>query len=312
MKRNFIGEILYKVLILTSTSKNFYVKKIWDKFWNILLSKFSGYAKIKIHGKLALVNLGYTYPIYIKRFPYLNTPLVELIYQTSKFKKRKINVIDIGAAIGDTALLLNEKCKNNIEHLYCIDGDEEFSKYLKNNINQVSFAEAIITILSSNGDKTNSLIRTHSGTASAQGDEKSQSSTLDTLIINKNISQIDVVKIDVDGFDGEVLKGAIKILEEFKPLVIFEWHPKLIIDTGNNYLDHFKVLSEKKYNTFIWYNKYGYFSFITDSNSDLKKIAEISLNSKNDWHYDIVAINNDTQIDLQKLVDLEYSHFGIV
>ena len=196
-KRNILGEIIYKFLIYTSISQNYFVKKYWHTIWRILLSKYNGSAKIRIHGKSALVNIGYTYPIYIKKFPFLNSPLIELVHQTFKYKNRKINVIDIGAAVGDTALLINDKCNNTVEHLYCIDGDEEFSQYLTENLKQLSYAKAIIAVLSSNGIETKSLIRTHSGTASAQGLSTSKSTSLDDLIIPLDLSHIDIIKIDV-------------------------------------------------------------------------------------------------------------------
>ena len=137
MKRNLIGEILYKLLILTCKSENFIIRKYWDSFWHLLISKFTGYAKIRIHGIDVIVNLGYTYPVYSKKFPFLNSPLVELATQLFHLVNRKITIIDVGAAIGDTALLINSKCKDKVFKMYCVDGDLEFGYYLKYNLKKI-------------------------------------------------------------------------------------------------------------------------------------------------------------------------------
>jgi FkbM family methyltransferase len=311
MKRNIIGEILYKLLILTCKSENFMIRKYWDMFWGLLISNFTGYAKIRIHGIEVKVNIGYTYPVYSKKFPFLNSPLVELVTQISHLVKRKITIIDVGAAIGDTALLINDKCKGKVFKMYCVDGDLEFGDYLNYNLKKINFAEPFITILSADGANTREMIRIHSGTASAQGESKIKSQTLDSLILPLIPNQVDILKIDVDGFDGEVIKGAKNIIKEYSPSIIFEWHPHLIEVTNNDILEVFENLKKLKYNTFLWYNKYGYFSFITNVNDDLSLITKYSKESMNDWHYDIIAIHENSNLNIQKMVDLEFTHLGI-
>lgn len=312
MKRNLIGEILYKLLILTCKSENFIIRKYWHSLWNLLISKFTGYAKIRIHGMDAKVNLGYTYPVYAKKFPFLNSPLVELVTQLFHLTNRKITIIDVGAAIGDTALLINDKCNGKVLKMYCVDGDLEFGYYLNYNLKKINFAEPFITILSAYGADTREMIRIHSGTASAQGEYKIKSQTLDNLILPLAPNQVDILKIDVDGFDGEVVKGAKNIIKDYTPTIIFEWHPHLIEVTKNNILEIFKNLKISGYNTFLWYNKYGYFSFITNASDDFSLITKYTKESINDWHYDIIAIHDTSNLEIQKLVDLEFTHLGII
>ena len=86
------------------------------------------------------------------------------------------------------------------------------------------------------------MLRTHKGTASAQGNSKTSAVTLDSLISLINPDAIDLIKIDVDGFDGKVLLGAKGILRRYSPAVIFEWHPALCKQTGNNWTDHLTPL----------------------------------------------------------------------
>ena len=49
--------------------------------------------------------------------------------------------------------------------------------------------------------------------------------TLDSYVSKKNISRIDLIKLDVDGFEGKVIRGALETLKRFKPKIIIEVAP---------------------------------------------------------------------------------------
>lgn len=46
--------------------------------------------------------------------------------------------------------------------------------------------------------------------------------TLDALVAREGLSQVDAIKIDVEGGELGVLRGGIKTLERFKPVILFE------------------------------------------------------------------------------------------
>jgi FkbM family methyltransferase len=48
--------------------------------------------------------------------------------------------------------------------------------------------------------------------------------TLDDIIAERDITRIDLIKIDVEGFEYEVLQGARATLHRFRPRMILEWH----------------------------------------------------------------------------------------
>jgi len=167
----------------------------------------------------------------------------------------------------------------------------------------------------SDGSKSNEkkLIRTHAGSASAQGESYKDAISLDELLedFSKNGTSIDLIKIDVEGFDGKVLAGAIKILEKFMPSIIFEWHPILYELTQNDIHQPFEILQQYGYDFFIWFDKYGNFNHfdLTHNKKETELIKQICMNGKHhfDWHYDIVALHKTSEISLISLAEMQYA-----
>ena len=71
--------------------------------------------------------------------------------------------------------------------------------------------------------------------------------TLDTLL--KNIHKIDFMKIDVEGYEFEVLVGGKEILQKHKPKIIFEYNPSRY--TENTTPDKVFIFLKE-----FWYNFY--------------------------------------------------------
>ena len=271
---------------------------IWRNLWNKSISWHAGAVTINIHGRRAFVNNGHSYPLFARRFPHWNNPLIELVYESSTVLARPINVADIGASIGDTAMLLESNCPSSVSKFICIEGDTEFFRYLRENLEQSDRYELHNVMLSSKESEIPSLIRTHAGTASAQGNSVTHAVPFDSLV--SSVHPPDVIKIDVDGFDGKVLAGATQTLRQHKPAVIFEWDPSLCKQTGNDWLAHFKILENLEYTRYIWFTKYGDFSHFTTimDTVAIKQLAKICLSGERDynWHYDVVALHKASPI----------------
>jgi FkbM family methyltransferase len=233
------------------------------------------------------------------------------VYQSYKLQQQPITFVDVGAATGDTILLLYANCPNMIGNFYCVDGDLEFNTYLRNNLAHLKEGKIFSVMLSASEESVKELVRTHSGTASAQGTSEVASTTLDALLQGSNPETIDIIKIDVDGFDGKVLCGARQLLSRYRPAVIFEWHPIICQQTSNNWIDHFDALKDSGYTKFIWFTKFGEFSHFT-GNSDsqsLATMAKFCLESKtrDDWHYDVIALHESSLLLETPLAELAFA-----
>lgn len=310
MKRLIFNNLHRYLLKFIRLKKNFATNRIIYLLSKLLLN-YNGIIETVIHGSKVKVNNGFTYQKTVRTYPNYNDPLYDIVGEISAHRNKKINIVDVGAAIGDTALLLLSNLYDNINKIHCIDGDRDFFKLLENNLKKEEKAAVYFCLLSSTDNNLiPELVRIHNGTASAQGNSSSNSMTLDSLIDSKKIDSIDLIKIDVDGFDGQVMNGAMKTLSQYKCPIIFELHPKLIKDTNNRIQDIFDALQVCNYTKCYWFSKFGIFNHFTETvNPSLEFYEELCLrnNFEEDWHYDIIALHEYESLNIFNVIERKYS-----
>ena len=284
-------------------------RRTWNIAWDRSTHTWSGPVSAVIHGKKVTVNYGYNYPVFCREFPTYNNPLVELVYLAYASKGGPVVVVDVGAAIGDTILLIESNCPEMMSYFYCIDGDELFFSFLESNLSGKD-GKLLKRFLASSETIAKSLVRIHPGTASSQGEHTVETTSLDCLMHQGEIGRFDLLKIDVDGYDGAILQGAKECLEAYAPAVIFEWHPQLCVDTENSWLDHFTALRECGYDRLLWFDNYGNFSHFSglDDELSMDALASVCLNGKHARavFFDIVALPKGSSIP-NAMAELNYA-----
>lgn len=58
--------------------------------------------------------------------------------------------------------------------------------------------------------------------------------TVDAVVREQNVTRVDFIKIDVDGFEGKVFRGAAETLRRFKPRILFEITPSAMKENGDD------------------------------------------------------------------------------
>jgi len=254
-----------------------------------------------LHGHNAIINFANPYPFHTAELPNYNAPQVEIIALTARALGRRVHVVDVGAAIGDTALLLLERCSQYIASLDCIEGEDRFCRTLERNL-ELTIATVHWAVCSDKIEAVGSLVRSqHEGTASAHGPAQVGATTLDCLLTG---AAPDVIKVDTDGFDGKVLGGATSLLSASLPSVLFEWHPRICRVTGTDDGQAFSVLRGAGYTRFIFFTKFGDFSHFGDEHLDQLRELCLSTTTLADWHYDVVALHSESPVDEVELADL--------
>jgi len=160
-------------------------------------------------------------------------------YSIKNFLKEDSVVLDLGANIGVFSVYCANVCKSG--RIYSFEPVsfvfDILSKNTKNYKNCFCFKlgvgskneEKIIKIRSWNpGYSTIDPENIERKEESFDVEEKIKIVKLDDWIKENNISKIDFIKIDIEGYELEVLKGAVETIKNFKPILgISIHHPKL-------------------------------------------------------------------------------------
>jgi len=140
------------------------------------------------------------------------------------------SLIDIGANIGHHSIYLSSQC--NAVHACEPDPTSlaEFNRKIKigtfSNIllHNVALgyenAEATLYSSSTSNKGTNSLLSTHTSVNTIEHRVKVLNA--DAFVSSLNLSSITLIKLDVEGYELNVLKGLTKTLSKFRPAIIVE------------------------------------------------------------------------------------------
>lgn len=70
---------------------------------------------------------------------------------------------------------------------------------------------------------------------------------LDTVCRELNITRISCIKLDIDGYESSMLKGAIEIMANFKPIIIMELAPYALDEQGTSLAELINILKHSGY-----------------------------------------------------------------
>jgi FkbM family methyltransferase len=131
-------------------------------------------------------------------------------------------VIDIGANVGDTVISMAPELDGPV---LCIEAEETYFQLLQQNTALLTDRGQTIlcrNLLVGTGDMSGSLQKIDGGTASlAAGPGTSVFHTLDSIVQEHAIESVGLLKIDTDGFDGDVIHSGAKTIENTR-LVFWE------------------------------------------------------------------------------------------
>lgn len=70
---------------------------------------------------------------------------------------------------------------------------------------------------------------------------------LDDLLDERKVAKIDFIKLDVDGFECAVLRGATKALLRDRPMIVMELAPYVLTEAGESHESLLKILRTARY-----------------------------------------------------------------
>jgi FkbM family methyltransferase len=66
--------------------------------------------------------------------------------------------------------------------------------------------------------------------------EKVKLNTIDDFIVERNITKLDLIKIDTEGFELHVLSGAANVLKKYRPILFIEVNDNNLREQGHSAL----------------------------------------------------------------------------
>lgn len=254
-----MSEYIIKKLIFYSRYKMKYRFNILNYIRRLLLRYQDPIIKAQVGDKLLYMNFSHQLPIYLVQHILYDTALPRIIKKIGTHKK--LHIIDVGANIGDTTALIKSSNKN--VNILCVEGNITYSSLLKKNYfkdNSVFIEESFC---SDNSEIKNIILSTNGGTATinltANINNQVEFFTLDEITKKyPEFFKVDFIKVDTDGFDYKVLRGAIDILKNQQPFVFFELDKSFLSKNDEDIMSIFDLFKKSEYESFILYDNYGY------------------------------------------------------
>ena len=211
-----------------------------------------------------------------------------------KYKKDNLyfNIIDIGANIGDKSLSVTRKLldKNffNFKVFSIEPTDYAYKKQIRNiNLNpklkkKISSFKYFISskktkpkkIYSSwNLDDNKNSHKIHMGVLK-NINKFTKNISLDDFVSKNKIKDQIILKIDVDGFEMDVLKSSIKTLTKNNPIIFMEYAPNSFQEYGSSIKEFYKFLKKYKYQIYdLKFNKIDKIQISHGSSIDIVLIS---------------------------------------
>ncbi|MDB4902148.1 MAG: hypothetical protein JWQ63_1429 [Mucilaginibacter sp.] len=177
-------------------------------------------------------------------------------------KRPPLIIFDIGANVGEYAKMLRHKFLK--AEIYCFEPGLESFNELEINTKELNIhlqniavgsSEGTLTLFKGSNDTDGTMVTAYKDTLSDiftfAGDPTESiicdMISIDSFCRDNKVSEIDFLKIDVEGYELEVLKGAVKMIKENKiHIVQFEFN-EFNIFSRSFFHDYYKILPQYKF-----------------------------------------------------------------
>ncbi len=152
------------------------------------------------------------------------------IEQLKELKRDDAPVImDVGGNFGYLSMTWASSIAKDSGRVYCFEPSRGIYEVLKGSVEENHFHTNLEIINSAVGETTGTIDVYDNGISANRNELKGVNSTykiqmtsIDHFCVEKDISRVDLIKIDVDGSELNVLQGAESAIKKFKPVLIVE------------------------------------------------------------------------------------------
>jgi FkbM family methyltransferase len=244
-------------------------------------------------------------PWILRRNPKWSQSLVH----TVKALGAHVRLIDVGANVGDTVVMLEEALPGVCESL-CIEPDPRFVELCRKNTHGIE-ATVVQTFVSDERRWVRTVHHVPGTAFSAACSNGVEALPLDEVARQFASENLALIKIDTDGYEFKILRSAAELIASFKPALFFELAPRFWDQAG-----------EESALVFDWLAKLGYFhyalftddSFLYCSISNpsptfVRSIIESS-RTRHGMYFDVLATHDEQMRDRTVAINLHEMSAG--
>lgn len=211
-----------------------------------------------VHGVHLAMPMSHALPRILLRHPDYSANLGRIAAALRR-KYPTMAMIDIGANIGDTIAIVR---RLSPVPMLCIDGDPGFFLLLQRNAGQWSDIELERAYVSVESGRIPARIESHDGSGHLSSDHHHQTdvkSLPDILDHHPRFWSAKLLKVDTDGFDTLIVKGARDLLQTARPAVYLEYDPHFFLGPDPDGFEVFDFLRDNDYATALFFQNTGEF-----------------------------------------------------
>jgi FkbM family methyltransferase len=156
--------------------------------------------------------------------------------------KPGMRIVDVGANVGYYMLMFEQKIGRE-GHIIAIEPSPENLPELRLNMerNELKNVELIPKAVGSDQRVVGLRAGINSGVVpDGHGEYKVEQDTLDNIVFG----HVDMMKIDIEGYEGHALRGAVRLLHQYHPILIVEIHPEHLRSIGSTASEVITFLKE--------------------------------------------------------------------
>jgi FkbM family methyltransferase len=302
-----LGSFAYKRAIY---SRSALIRTVFRKIRRVILRVFGDVScRFIIDGVSIVFPLSHSLPEYLATFKFYDR-LLGRVVKFMQAQNQKVCCIDVGANIGDSILFLLAQAASDDKYL-AIEASETFFDYLNLNIGSDNRITSVC-VACAEADKyvAGEIVEAH-GTGEIIATKKESIlhlRSIDSLVKQyADFQYVNLVKVDTDGFDFDVLRGAVDVISKNMPIIMFECALKYYDDPLRKFQDALFALYACGYENVLVYDNFGYLLCVLNlSDEDNKRILAINQMIGHFAYFDVLAIHGD---DFHEFVESEISFF---
>jgi FkbM family methyltransferase len=217
--------------------------------------------KMEVANQQLWMPLSHLLPFYCRPGTEYNTVLTRLA-NFIRASHGRLCLIDVGANVGDTIVMCGVTDSDSV---LALEPHPLYFDYLRRNFGEHPNVQRLQSVCGAE-DAASVAVEMKTGRGSAQiqqatsGETKMATTRLDTLLRNHpDFLDCNLLKIDTDGYDFDIIRGASHFIERANPAVLFECN----IFQNPNYVRDvalaFKFFNKAGYRHALIYDNLGYF-----------------------------------------------------